>query len=209
MPSGEPSAGQQENSSQLTIVDKQEDREPHTITRLLDRWRRGDREAGDRLMELVYGQLHRIAAREMRREHGEHTLQTTAILHEAYLRICKTDPINWRDRAHFYAVAAQQLRRVLVDHARRQHSEKRGGGIPPLSLFDSDGPTLLIDERILSVNEALTRLESLDARAAKIVELRFFGGLSEAETAEALGISVATLKRDWDFAKAWLAGQLS
>ncbi len=160
-------------------------------------------------MELVYTELHQIAAREMRREHGEHTLQTTAIVHEAYLRITKSEPIDWKDRAHFYAVAAQQLRRVLVDHARRQHSEKRGGGISPLSLWESDGPAIASDEHVLAVNEALTRLESLDPRAAKVVELRFFGGLNEAETAEALSISVATLKRDWDFAKAWLAGQLT
>jgi RNA polymerase sigma factor (TIGR02999 family) len=130
-------------------------------------------------------------------------------MHEAYLRICKSEPIDWKDRAHFYAVAAQQLRRVLVDHARRQRSEKRGGGMLPLSLWESDGAAVVMDERVLAVNEALTRLESLDPRAAKAVELRFFGGLSEAETAEALDISVATLKRDWDFAKAWLAGQLS
>ncbi len=140
----------------------------------------------------------------MRREHGEHTLQTTAVVHEAFV---KSEPIDWRDRAH--AVAAQQLRRVLVDHARRQYSEKRGGGIPPLSVWESDGPAIATGEHVLAVNEALTRLESLDPRAAKIVELRFFGGLNEAETAEALGISVATLKRDWDIAKAWLAGQLS
>ncbi len=190
-------------------MDTHDDREPHTITRLLDQWRQGDREAGDRLMELVYGELHRIAAREMRREHGEHTLQTTAIVHEAYLRICKSDPVDWKDRAHFYAVAAQQLRRVLVDHARRQHTEKRGGGVLPLSLWESDGPAIATDENVLAVNEALTRLETLDPRAAKVVELRFFGGLNEAETGEALGVSVATLKRDWDFAKAWLAGQLS
>ena len=145
----------------------------------------------------------------MRREHGEHTLQTTAIAHEADFRICKSEPIEWRDRAHFYAVAAQQLRRVLVDHARRQRSEKRGGGMLPLSLWESAGAAIVMDERVLAVNEALSRLESLDPRAAKAVELRFFGGLSEAETAEALDISVATLKRDWDFAKAWLAGQLS
>src|SRR6185295_6285784 len=103
----------------------QESPDSHTITALLDQWRSGDKDAADRLMELVYGELHRIAAREMRREHGEHTLQTTAIVHEAYLRICRSEPIDWKDRAHFYAVAARQLRRVLVDHARRQHSEKR------------------------------------------------------------------------------------
>lgn len=186
-----------------------DNRESHVITDLLDRWRQGDQEAGGRLMDLVYSELHGIAAREMRREHGEHTLQTTAIVHEAYLRICRSEPIDWKDRAHFYAVAAQQLRRVLVDHARRRCRERRGGGMPQFSILDSDGPTIVVDERVLAVNEALTRLESLDSRAARAVELRFFGGLSEAEAAEALGVSVATLKRDWEFAKAWLAGQLS
>ena len=190
-------------------MDSQHEHDPHTITALLDQWRRGDRAAADRLVDLVYGELHRIAAREMRREHREHTLQTTAVVHEAYLRLIKSEPIDWKDRAHFYAVAAQQLRRVLVDHARQHQSEKRGGGISPVSLWDSDGPAIASDENVLAVNEALTRLESLDPRAAKVVELRFFGGLNELETAEALGISVATLKRDWGFAKAWLAGELS
>ena len=179
------------------------------ITLLLGRWRSGDQDAASQLMELVYAELHRIAAREMRRERGEHTLQTTAVLHEAYLRICRSEPVDWKDRAHFYAVAAQQFRRVLVDHARRKHSEKRGGDVVKLSLFESDGAALAIDDRVLAVNEALTRLEALDPRAAKVVELRFFGGLSEAEAAEALDISVATLKRDWDFAKTWLTGQLA
>ena len=187
----------------------QEDSDSHAITGLLDRWRRGDPEAASQLMDLVYGELHRIAAREMRREHGEHTLQTTAVVHEAYLRICRSEPIDWQDRAHFYAIAAQQLRRVLVDHARRVHSEKRGGDVVKLSLWDSDGPAIGIDERVLVVDQALGRLELLDPRAAKVVELRFFGGLSEAEAAEALQISVATLKRDWEFAKTWLTGQLS
>lgn len=184
------------------------DSQQHAVTVLLDRWRLGDREASNQLMELVYGELHRIAAREMRREHGEHTLQTTAVVHEAYLRICRSEPIDWKDRAHFYAVAAQQLRRVLVDHARRVNSGKRGGGVLKLSLWESDSPGIGIDERVLIVNEALTRLETLDPRAAKVVELRYFGGLTEAEAAEALHVSVATLKRDWEFARTWLAGQL-
>jgi RNA polymerase sigma factor (TIGR02999 family) len=182
---------------------------PRTITALLDRWRSGDNQAANQLMELVYGELHRIAAREMRREHGEHTLQTTALVHEAYLRICRSEPIEWKDRAHFYAVAARQLRRVLVDHARRRLSEKRGGGGVKLSLWESDSATVGVDERLLAVDEALARLESLDPRAAKVVEMRFFGGLGEAEAAEALQISVATLKRDWDFAKTWLTRELS
>ena len=190
-------------------MDMQEDRDSHFITALLGQWRLGDQGAANQLMELVYGELHRIAAREMRREHGEHTLQATAVVHEAYIRICRSEPIDWKDRAHFYAVAAQQLRRVLVDHARRQHSEKRGGGVVKLSLWESDAPAMGMDDRVLVVNEALTRLESLDPRAAKVVELRFFGGLTEAEAAEALHVSVATLKRDWEFAKTWLTRQLA
>ena len=186
----------------------QEDHATHDITRLLDRWRLGDVEAMNQLMDLVYGDLHRIAAREMRREHGEHTLQTTAVLHEAYLRLFGSQPVEWKDRAHFYAVAARQLRRVLLDHARRAHSEKRGGGIVKLTLWESDAAVVGWDERLLSLDEALARLEDLDARAAKVVELRFFGGLAEADAAEVLGISVATLKRDWNFAKTWLASQL-
>jgi RNA polymerase sigma factor (TIGR02999 family) len=160
-------------------------------------------------MELVYDDLHRIAAREMRREHGGHTLQTTAVVHEFYLRIWRSEPIDWRDRAHFYAVAAQQLRRVLVDHARRLHSAKRGGGAVNVSLLECDGAAVGVDERLLAVDEALARLETLDPRAARVVELRFFGGLSEDEAAAALQISIATLKRDWDFAKAWLTRQFS
>jgi RNA polymerase sigma factor (TIGR02999 family) len=156
----------------------------------------------------VYGELHRIAAREMRREQGEHTLQTTAVVHEAYLRLCGAAPINWQDRSHFFAVAAQQLRRVLVDHARRVRSEKRGGGLIRLELLEGDGGMVGFDERLLALDEALTRLHALDERAAKVIELRFFGGLSETEAAEALSISVATLKRDWDFARTWLASQL-
>jgi RNA polymerase sigma factor (TIGR02999 family) len=187
----------------------QEDRETHDITGLLDRWRLGDAQAANQLMELVYGDLHRIAAREMRRERGEHTLQTTAVLHEAYLRIFRSEPVECKDRAHFYAVAAQQLRRVLLDHARRAHREKRGGGIVKLSLWESDVGALGLDERLLALDEALARLENLDPRAAKVVELRFFGGLTEADAAEVLDISVATLKRDWDFAKTWLASQLA
>ena len=187
----------------------QEDRATHDITRLLDRWRLGDVVAMNQLMELVYGDLHQIAAREMRREHAEHTLQTTAVLHEAYLRLFGSEPVEWKDSAHFYAVASQQLRRVLLDHARRVHSEKRGGGIVKFSLRESDESAIVVDQRILALDEALIRLENLDRRAAKVVELRFFGGLTEADAAEVLGISIATLKRDWDFAKTWLAVQLA
>jgi RNA polymerase sigma factor (TIGR02999 family) len=181
----------------------------HSITRLLHEWRSGNKQAATRLMELVYRELHRMASREMRRERGEHTLQTTALVHEVYLRLCGAEPIQWKDRAHFFAVAAQQLRRILVDHARRVRSEKRGGGNIAVTLFDSDGAAWHLDERLVSVDEALSRLETLDRRAAKVIELRFSGGLTETEAAGALDISLATLKRDWDFARSWLATQLA
>jgi len=186
------------------------DREASEITAVLDRWRSGDAAAANELAELVYSDLHRLAALAMRRERGEHTLQTTALLHEAYLRLFRGGPVEWKDRAHFFAVAAQQLRRVLVDHARRSKSEKRGGDLVKFSLLDSDGGAVpAVDARLLALNEALTRLEALDPRAAKVVELRYFGGMTEAEAADVIGISVATLKRDWDFGKTWLAAQLA
>src|ERR1700681_924560 len=125
--------------------------ESHTITGLLNEWSCGNRDAADQLMELVYRELHDIASREMRRERGEHTLQATALVHEMYLRLWGTAPVNWKDRAHFFAVAAQQLRRVLVDHARRVRSEKRGGGQIKFTLGDSDGPTWEFDEHLLAV----------------------------------------------------------
>jgi RNA polymerase sigma factor (TIGR02999 family) len=171
-------------------------------------WRAGKKAAANQLMELVYGELHRMAARQMRREHGEHTLQTTALVHEVYLRLYRSEPVNWQDRAHFFAVAAQQLRRVLVDHARRVRSEKRGGSQTRLALSEFDGEVMNLDVQLLAVDEALERLEALDERAAKVIELRFFGGLSEAEAAEVLQVSVSTLKRDWEFARTWLTSQL-
>jgi len=180
----------------------------HRITGLLLDWRAGKPQAASQLMELVYGELHRLAARQMHRERPGHTLQTTALVHETYLRLCRSEPVDWQDRSHFFAVAAQQLRRVLVDYARRGQSEKRGGGQIKISLADADCPVVDRDERLLAIDEALARLEALDRRAAKVIELRYFGGLSEKEAAEALGISVATLKRDWDFARTWLASQL-
>jgi RNA polymerase sigma factor (TIGR02999 family) len=180
----------------------------HQITRLLLDWRAGKPEAASRLMELVYGELHGLAARQMRSERGGHTLQTTALVHETYLRLCGSEPIDWQNRAHFFAVAARQLRRVLVDYARRGRSEKRGGGQVKYSLEEADGPVVDRDERLLAIDVGLARLETLDERAAKVIELRFFGGLSEKEAAEVLGISVATLKRDWEFARTWLASQL-
>ena len=181
--------------------------ESHAITQLLLEWRSGNKEAAGRLLEVVYGELHRMASREMRRERREHTLQTTALVHELYIRLCCSEPIPWQDRVHFFAVAAQQLRRVLIDYARRVRSKKRGGGKSHVGLFEADA-AWQFDERVLAVDQALVRLEALDSRAAKVIELRFFGGLTEDEAAEVLAISVTTLRRDWDFARSWLASQL-
>ena len=179
------------------------------VTRLLEAASAGDRKAAAELFPLVYDELRKLAAVKMTAEAPGHTLDATALVHEAYLRICRSETVKRKNRAHFYAVAAQQLRRVLLDHARRAQSDKRGGGIVKLSLWDEDGGGVSPDERLLAVDEALTRLEKLDPRAAKVVELRFFGGLTEADAAEALGISVATLKRDWEFAKTWLTARLA
>lgn len=182
--------------------------ETHSITALLEQWRHGDQQAGSRIMEAVYAELHEMASKAMRRERREHTLQTTALVHEAYLRLCGSEPVECADRSHFFAVAAQQLRRVLVDHARRVRSERRGGGFVKVAFCDFDAAGFGLDERLLAVDESLQRLQSLDPRAAQVVELRYFGGLTEAEAAESLGISTATLKRDWDFARTWLASEL-
>jgi RNA polymerase sigma factor (TIGR02999 family) len=181
----------------------------HAITLLLSEWRSGNKDAAARVMELVYRELHRIASRQMRLERGDHTLQTTALVHEAYIRLCGSEPVPWHDRAHFFTVAAQQLRRVLIDHARRVRSKKRGGGKIVAPIFETDGMVWQFDERALAVDEALNRLEALDPQAAKTIELRFFGGLTEAETAEVLDISLNTVRRDWEFARTWLASQLS
>ena len=160
------------------------------------------------LMDLVYPHLRRLAQRYMQQERVGHTLQATALVHETYLRIFGSKPVQWQNRAHFFAVAARQMRRILVDHARAAHAGKRGGCRVKLSLEDVPGLSQERDEDLLILEEALKRLESLDPRAARVVELRYFGGLTEKEAAEVLKISLATLKRDWEFARAWLFEQL-
>jgi RNA polymerase sigma factor (TIGR02999 family) len=136
-------------------------------------------------------------------------MQATAIVHELYLKLFGDELVEWQDRAHFFAVAAQQIRRLLIDHARVKHAEKRGGGRMRLSLTEINGLAAPADEDLLELDEALSRLQALDPRAAGIVELRYFGGLTEKEAAEVVGVSVATLKRDWEFARVWLIRQLS
>jgi RNA polymerase sigma factor (TIGR02999 family) len=180
------------------------------LTQLLAAWGHGDQAAGEKLLPIVYDELHRRAAAAMRRENAGHTLQATALVHEAYMRLVKQDGANWKNRAQFYAVAAQLMRRILIDHAREHLAAKRGGGIRSVTL---DGVDRAVEDDdaldVLALHEALDRLAELDARQAKIVELRYFGGLGIEEAAEALEISPATLKREWATARAWLKRELS
>jgi len=180
-----------------------------TITGWLVEWRQGSRQAGDRLFAASYQELRRLAAWHLRNERPGHTLQPTALVHELYLRLFQGEPVEWQNRAHFFAVAAQQLRRLLIDHARARLAEKREGSHVRLSLAEVGGLATHREEDLIEMDQALHRLEELDPRSARVVELRFFGGLTEQEAAEAIGISVATLKRDWDFARAWLLSQLA
>ena len=180
------------------------DAAPADVTQLLLAWGAGDRAAGERLLPAVYDELHRQAARAMRREGGEHTLQATALVHEAYLRLVDQRRIEWRNRAQFFGVAAEAMRRVLVDHARARLAAKRGGGAHRVTLGDADAavdgaPDGGLD--ILALHEALERLAALDPDQARVVELRYFGGLSIEETATAMGISPATVKREWAIAR--------
>ena len=179
------------------------------ITTLLAAVKRGDRAAESALAELVYGELHAMAGTHMRRERRDHTLQTTALVNEAYLRLVRDPAVGWQGRAHFFACASVVMRRVLVDYARQRAAGKRPSAGLRLELKDwqtGDKPRV---EQMLILDEALNRLAELDARQARIVEMRYFGGLTEDETAEVLGVSTRTVKRDWTSARAWLQMQLS
>ena len=175
------------------------------ITGLLIDWNAGDRSALEELMPLVYDELHRIAHRHLRRESSERTLQTTALVHEAFLKLVDQTRINWQNRAQFFGVAAQMMRRILVDHARKRNRNKRGGDVVKFSL---DAGTIDVsDERaseLVALDEALQRLADVEPQKAKLVELRYFGGLSIEETAEVLGVGTATIIRQWRIVKAWL-----
>ncbi|HYP13830.1 MAG TPA: sigma-70 family RNA polymerase sigma factor [Bryobacteraceae bacterium] len=179
------------------------------ITTLLADMREGKAGAADQLIATIYPDLRRLAASQFRGEAVGHTLQPTAVVHELYVRLFSGQKIEWQDRAHFFAIAAQQIRRILVDHARARSAGKRGGHQVRVPMLDLSGSSSHTDEDVLAVHEALTRLQALDPRAAKVIELRFFGGLTEDEAAEVIGISHATLKRDWVFARAWLSSQLA
>ena len=174
------------------------------ITNLLLAWGNGDEAALGRLMPLVYNELRKVAARHLRHQRPGHTLQTTDLVNEAYLRLADSSKVRWQNRAHFFAVSAQLMRRVLVDCAREKNNLKRGGGARQVSL---DEGLVIVPERgadLLALDEALTRLAALNARQAQVVELRYFGGLNEEETAEALKVSLRTVQRDWNLARLWL-----
>src|SRR3954466_1992436 len=179
------------------------------VTKLLVNWTNGDKKALEALMPLVYGELHRLARRYLRRERSDHTLQSTALVHEAYMRMVDQKGVQWQNRAHFFAVAAQIIRRILVDHARTHNAEKRGGGACKLALDEAIGVSQKRDLNLVALDDAINGLAEMDPQQGRIVELRFFGGLSIEETAEVLGISPATVKRDWAVAKAWLYRDLS
>jgi RNA polymerase sigma factor (TIGR02999 family) len=181
----------------------------HNVTELLRAWEDGDQSALDRLTPLVYDELHRLARYYMSRENEGHTLQTTALINEVYLRLVDFQGVRWQDRAHFFAASAQLMRRILVDYARSRDSQKRGGEIVQLSLEEAPSVAIEPDANIVELDSALKTLASVDARKSKVVELRFFGGLSVEETAEVLRISAETVLRDWKFAKVWLLREMN
>ena len=182
------------------------------ITRLLREWRGGNAEALQRLIPLVYAELHALASRYLSHERQDHTLQTTALVNEAYLKLANQRDVDWQNRAHFFGIAAQLMRRILVDHARRDRRIKRGGGAPVIPLDDLDpasAPPPVNAADAYDLDRALTRLESLDPQQGRVVELRYFGGMTIEETAEVLGLSPATVKREWSVARAWLYREIT
>ena len=184
---------------------------PPDVTGLLLAWGQGDASAAERLLPAVYAELHRQAERAMRRENVEHTLQATALVHEAYLRLVDQRSVDWRNRAHFFGIAAQAMRRVLVDHARGRLASKRGGAMQQLTLGHADEGAAATDDAldVLALHDALDRLAALDPDQARIVELRYFGGLTIEDTAAAMERSPATVKREWAVARAWLHRELT
>jgi RNA polymerase sigma factor (TIGR02999 family) len=178
-------------------------------TELLRAWSQGDGSALDRLVPLVYEELHRLARRYMRQERPDHTLQATSLVNEAYLRLIDVNRVEWRDRAHFLAVAAQMMRRILVEFARNRQRQKRGGGALHVSLDDVPELPDFKERDFVALNDALSALATRDARMGQVVELRFFGGLTVEETADVLNLSAETVLRDWKTAKAWLLRELT
>lgn len=181
----------------------------HQVTRLLKAWGDGDESALDKLMPLVYAELHRLARQYMRREKPGHMLQTSALINEAYLRLIDTSHVRWQNRAHFFGIAARLMRRILVDDARRRHFDKRGGHTIHISLDEVLTVPQEQAANLVALDDALKTLASMEARQSEIVELRFFGGLSVEETAEVLKVSPRTVLSEWSFARAWLRREMS
>jgi RNA polymerase sigma factor (TIGR02999 family) len=179
------------------------------ITQLLIDWNNGRNGALEDLLPLVYAELRRLAAQRLRLERPDHTLQPTALVHEVYIRLVDQRRVRWQNRAHFYGVAAHVMRRILVDRARARKADKRGAGLERVTLVDDKTPGSTRDVDVLALDDALTRLATLDPQQERIVELRYFGGLTLDETAEVIGISTATVKREWAIARAWLRAELS
>ncbi len=183
--------------------------EPEGVTQLLLAWNDGDESALEKLVPLVYQELHRLAKRQMQRELPDHSLQTTALINEAYLRLVGLSNVHWQNRAHFFALCARLMRRILVDFARSRHYTKRGGGAQPISLSESLVVSPRLSTDLVAVDDALNALTTMDARKGQVVELRFFGGLTLEETAAVLKVSSDTVRRDWKLAKVWLLRELS
>ena len=182
---------------------------PREVTQLLQRWRAGDRQALDALLPLIYQELRRLAHAQLRQERPDHTLQSAALVHEAYLRLIGLHPPQWESRTHFFAVAARLMRQILVDYARRHGAAKRGGGAATVSLDDAQRVSSRAAVDVVALDEALTALATFDARQSRVVELRFFGGLTLEEISAALEIAPATVQRDWTAARAWLHREMS
>ena len=182
---------------------------PQAVTQLLVDWGNGDRQALEKLTPLVYQELKRLAARYLRRERREHTLQSTALVHEAWLRLIDQNHVHWQNRAQFFGIAGEMIRRILIDHARNRQAAKRGDGAVKLSLDEALGAPDRRDFDLVALDDALKDLANFDPKQGKLVELRFFAGLSIEESAEVLGVSPATVKREWAAAKAWLYRELS
>ncbi len=180
------------------------------ITQILQAWSDGNQAALDELLPIIYDELHRQAARYLRKERTDHTLQPTALVHEAYLKLIGQENVRWQNRSHFFAIAANAMRRILVDYARTRNREKRGGALENLPLDDAALQIAAKEKTIdlVALDEALNRLAEFDERQARIVELKYFSGLDNDETAEVLGVSNVTVRRDWNLAKAWLFQQL-
>jgi len=182
---------------------------PHQVTQLLQQWSEGDQNALDKLMPMVHDELHRLAHQHMRRESAGHVLQTSALINEAYIRLVDQPQMRWQSRGHFFGIAARLMRHILVDDARKRNAAKRGGSLIQVPLDEASTVVQEQAANVAALDDALQRLETIDERQGKIVELRFFGGLSIEETAEVLKVSPGTVMRDWTFARAWLRNEMS